>query len=150
MTTKATNQSTALRHAVLVDAAVSGTMGVLLSLGAGLLAHPLGLTVALLRWTGVILIPFAAHLLWVATRANASPDAVRAIIGVNVVWAVGTPLLLVSGWMKPTPLGELFVLLQAVVVAGFAYLEYRGLRREGASLQPVPNNARRYGEEHGR
>ena len=150
MTTAATNRPTALRRALLLDAAASGTMGVMLFLAAGLVAHPLGLPVGLLRWSGVILIPFAGLLVWVATRASASPDAVRTIIGANVLWAVGTVLLLTSGWVKPTLLGEFFVLLQAAVVAGFAYLEYRGLRRGRAWPQRVPNAAGRHGEEHGR
>src|SRR3712207_2216114 len=119
--TTAKNRAAVLRRALLLDATASGAMGVLLLVGAGFLAEPLGLPAGLLRWTGVVLVPFAAYLLWVAPRASSSPAVVRSIVLANVAWAVGTPLLLVSGWVRPTPLGELFVLLQAVVVAGFAY-----------------------------
>jgi hypothetical protein len=123
-----TNRSTALRRVLLLDAGTSGTMGLLLLLGAGLLAQPLGLPRDLLRWTGLILIPFAAALVRIATRPNASAEGVRAIIVLNVLWALGTPLLLVTNWASPTLLGELFVLVQAAAVAGFAYLEHRGSR----------------------
>jgi hypothetical protein len=52
-----------------------------------------------------------------------------------VLWVIGSVLLLASGWVSPTLLGELFVQLQAAAVAGFAYLEYRGLRRDGGRLR---------------
>jgi hypothetical protein len=122
------NRPSALRRVILLDAAASGTMGLLLLLGASVLAQPFGLPVQLLRWTGVILIPFAASLAWVATRASVPAEIVRAIVSVNVLWAVGTPPLVLTSWVNPTPLGELFVLAQAVVVAGFAYLEHRASR----------------------
>lgn len=123
-----TSRPTTLRRAILLDATASGVMGLLLLVGAGLLAEPLGLPAGLLRWAGVILVPFAAGLVWTASRSNISRESVRAIVALNVVWAVGTPLLLLTGWVSPTFLGELFVLVQAVAVAGFAYLEHRASR----------------------
>jgi hypothetical protein len=54
---------------------------------------------------------------------------VRFLLGLPV-----SLLLLASGWVKPTWLGELFVLLQAAAVGVFAYLEYGGLRRERARV----------------
>ena len=150
MTTAAMNNSAALRRTLLLDAATSGAMGVLLLVAGGLLAGPLGLPATLLRWTGVVLIPFGGYLAWIATRADISAEAVRAIVALNVVWAVGTPLLLVSGWVRPTILGELFVLIQAVVVAGFAYVEHRALHGSRAHARPAPSGAARHGEERGR
>jgi hypothetical protein len=129
MTTAAiTTASTAIRRALVLDAVASGTMGLLLLFGAGMLAETFGLPMELLRWTGVILVPFAANLVWIATRPSISPESVRAIVVVNVLWAIGTPLLLVTSWVQPTILGDLFVLVQAAVVAGFAYLEHRASR----------------------
>ena len=129
MTTAALmTRPTTLRRAILLDAAASGTMGLLLLLGAGLLEQPLGLQAGLLRWTGVVLVPFAAGLTWIATRARISREAVGTIVFINAAWAVGTPLLLVTEWVSPTLLGELFVLLQAAAVAAFAYLEHRASR----------------------
>ena len=126
MTTAAmTNRPSVLRRVLLVDAAASGSMGFLFLAGASLLAQPLGLPDALLRWTGLILIPFAASLVWVARHPSISREIVRTIVGLNVLWAVGTPLLLVTSWVRPTVLGELFVIVQAIAVAGFAYLEHR-------------------------
>jgi hypothetical protein len=122
------NHPTALRRVLLLDAAASGAMGLLLFVGASFLAQPLGLPADLLRWTGLILVPFAAGLVWVATRTSIAPEAVWTIIVLNVLWSVGTPLLLATSWVSPTLLGGVFVLLQAVAVAGFAYLERRASR----------------------
>lgn len=119
------NRSTTLRRVILLDAAASGAMGLLFLFGAGLIDQPLGLPEGLLRWTGLVLVPFAAGLAWIATRASIAPEAVRTVVMLNVAWAVATPLLLVTGWVSPTLLGELFVLLQAAAVAGLAYLEHR-------------------------
>jgi hypothetical protein len=122
------NRSTNLRRVILLDAAASGTMGLLFLVGAGLIDQPLGLPDGLLRWTGLVLVPFAAGLFWLATRPGVAPEAVRTVVALNVVWAVGTPLLLLTGWVSPTLLGQLFVLAQAAAVAGFAYLEHRASR----------------------
>jgi hypothetical protein len=129
MTREATNNQVSLRRVLLVDAGASGTMGIALLLAAGPAAHVLGLPVGLLRWVGVILVPFAAVLAWVATRARMPQHVVRTIVVANALWVLGSVLLLASGSVAPTRLGELFVLLQAVAVAGFAYLEYNGLGR---------------------
>jgi hypothetical protein len=45
------------------------------------------------------------------------------------LWALDSVLLLVSGWIEPTVLGEMFVLGQALIVAVLAELEFLGLRR---------------------
>jgi hypothetical protein len=123
-----TNRPTTLRRVLLLDAAASGAMGILLLVGASFLAQPLGLPAALLRWTGLILVPFAAGLIWTANHPNISRGSVRAIVILNVLWAIGTPLLLLTSWVSPTLVGELFVLVQAAAVAGFALLEHRASR----------------------
>lgn len=124
-----TIHSTALRRALLLDAAASGAMGAILLLAAGSLEPLLGLSAGLLRWAAAVLVPFTALLIWVAGRARAPRGIVRAIIGGNVLWTVGSVLLLASGRVTPTRLGVLFVLAQAAAVAAFAYLEYHGLHR---------------------
>ena len=134
MTSGTANRRGPLQRALVLDAIASGTMGILLLLTAGPLQHLLGLPVSLLRWTSVVLIPFAGLLVWVVTRDHAPREAVATIIGGNVLWVVASVLLLASGWVAPTWLGALFVLLQAAVVGVFAYLEYDGLRQERARV----------------
>jgi hypothetical protein len=50
----------------------------------------------------------------------------------NVIWVVASILVLVSGAIAPTALGIAFVIFQAIVVAGFADLQFTGLRRVSA------------------
>jgi hypothetical protein len=47
----------------------------------------------------------------------------------NALWAVDSILLLVTGWVTPTELGNTFVVAQALGVASFAVLEYFGFKR---------------------
>ena len=124
-----TAPSPLLRKALLADALLSGITGLALLLAAGPLATLEGLPVGLLRWSGFILIPFAAFVAWLGTRERVQRPLVFAVVACNALWALDSVLLLVTGWVEPTILGELFVLGQAAVVAVLAELEFIGLRR---------------------
>lgn len=118
-----------LSRVLLADAVVSGAVGVLLTAGAGVLDDPFGLPVALMRVSGMILLPYAA-LVWMLSRRTAPPRAaVWAVIACNVLWAVDSGLLLLVGPIAPTSLGIAFIVVQAAVVALFAELQYFGQRR---------------------
>jgi hypothetical protein len=117
-----------LRRALLLDAAISGATGALLALGAGFLDSLLGLPAILLREAGIVLLPFAAAVLWLATRASPPRGAVWAVVAINGAWAAASLLLLVSPWVAPTALGYAFVIAQALVVVGFGELQVIGLR----------------------
>ena len=116
-----------LRRALLADAGVSGATGLLMLLGADVLAGLLGLPTALLRTAGVALIPFVAFVAYVGTRDRLAPPAVWTVIACNALWAAGSLVLLT--WLAPTVLGYLFVVAQATAVAVFAELQFIGLRR---------------------
>jgi len=118
-----------LRQVLLADAATSGAIGLLMMLGAGLFEQLLGLPAELSRYAGISLLPFAAFLIYLAKRENLSPPAIWAVIILNVLWTADSILLLLSGWIEPTGLGNAFVLFQAFGVAMFAGLEYLGLRK---------------------
>lgn len=118
-----------LRGTMVADAVISGATGLLMAAGAGVLASLLGVPEALMRYAGLMLLPFAAIVLYLA-KAPAPPRAgVRTIIALNLAWAAASILALVSGAIEPTSLGMAFVIFQAVVVAGFADLQYVALRR---------------------
>lgn len=121
--------STPLGRILLVDSIASGAMGVLFLLDAAALESLLGLPASLLRGVGVLLIPFAGFLVWLAPRASALRVVVRSIVGANVLWVIASLLLLVSGRVNPTPVGTVFVVLQAAAVTVVAYLEYRAVGR---------------------
>ena len=119
-----------LRNVMLIDAAASGSTGLLLIAGTGLLDGLLGLPVALMREAGLILVPYVAFVAWVGTRETIARGAVWAIIVVNALWAIASVGLLVSGLVAPTVLGYVFVIAQAVVVALLGELQYAGLKRQ--------------------
>ncbi|MGL1423590.1 hypothetical protein ACSTJ1_00165, partial [Vibrio parahaemolyticus] len=74
------------------------------------------------------------RLLLVATRSQPPRLGVWAIIIVNAVWAIESVLLLFSGWVHPNALGQVFIVAQALMVAGFAELQFIGLRRTGPRI----------------
>lgn len=120
-----------LRRVLLADAVMSGAAGLLMVLGAGLLPELLDLPAALLRTAGVILLPYAAFVVYVANRSQR--PMVWAVILINALWTIDSVVLLLSGWIAPNALGYAFVLAQAVAVAVFAEFEYVGLRRSEAA-----------------
>ena len=124
--------SSFLRRVLLADALMSGAAGLLMLLGAGLLTQTLDLPATLLRTAGLILLPYAAFVVYVANRSQRV--LVWAVILINALWAIDSVVLLLSGWVAPNALGYAFVLVQAVAVAVFAELEYVGLRRSEAAL----------------
>lgn len=125
-------QNSFLRAALLGDAIASAATGLLCAAGAGLLAGPLGLPEVLLRGAGLVLLPYAAAVLWLGLRESAPRAAIVAVIAANVLWVLDSLLLLASGWVAPTGLGTAFVIVQALAVAGFAAAQSLALRGSGA------------------
>jgi hypothetical protein len=126
------SSSSFLRLVLIVDAVSSGAMGLLLALGAGLLEPLLGIPATLLDYAGLALVPFAALVAYVATRHDLPRPGVWAIIVCNAVWTIDSLLMLLSGFVSPTALGTAFVIVQALLVAVLAELEYVGLRKTTA------------------
>ena len=129
MTHSHTHTSTFLRRALTADAAVTGTTAILLTAAATPLEDLLGLPAALLRGAGSSLIPFTALLLYLLRRESLPRPAVWFVVAANALWAIDSIVLLFTGWVSPTTVGEMFVVFQAVVVAAFAEAQYVGLRR---------------------
>ena len=125
-----------LRFALLGDAAASGATGLLLAAGAGFLASLLGLPEGLLRVAGLVLLPYAAFVAWLGTRSAGAPrNAVRAVVAINLLWALDSVLLLGFGPVAPNGLGVAFVLAQALVVLGFAAMQWTTLRGAAAPAE---------------
>jgi len=118
-----------LRWVLLTDAAVSGASGLLMTFIAGPLASLLNVPEALLFYAGLVLFPYAAFVAYLAHREVVLRSAVWAAIVLNVLWAADCMLLAFGGWLEPSTLGYAFILMQAIVVAVFAELQYAGLRR---------------------
>ena len=127
------NGARGLRGVLVADAVISGSTGVLLLTGAGVVGPLLGIPEPLLRYAGIVLVPFAAYVYRLSTRP-VSRGAVLAVIAMNGLWVTASFALLAAGGIAPTALGTAFVVGQALVVAIFAELQYAGLRRVVAGV----------------
>ncbi|MGX5736271.1 hypothetical protein [Bosea thiooxidans] len=126
-----------LRKALALDAAACAGVGLLLAMAAGPLSAPLGLPESFLRGAGIILLPCAVLLGFLASRRVLPRFAIYAVIGINLVWIVDSIAILLMGWFAPTGLGIAFVLAQAVAVAVVTELEVIGFRRSSAQPEAV-------------
>jgi hypothetical protein len=132
----------ALRLALQGDAGASLGMGLLLAAAAAPLSGLLSLPEPLLRVAGLMLLPYAAFVAWVGSRAHPARNAVRAIVALNAVWVADSLALLAAGPaladLAPSALGLTFVLAQAAVVSGFACAQWATLRSaEQAQTHPA-------------
>jgi hypothetical protein len=130
MTTNTLAAPSLLRFALRSDAVVSGLNGAAYLLLAGPLADLLGFPDAALRAVGVFLLVFAAAVWLVGERPV--PSAVRAVVAANALWSVGSIVVVIADLATPTTIGAVWLVLQALVVAGFAILQLAGLRRRAA------------------
>jgi hypothetical protein len=122
-----------LRRVWWADAAVSAVVGAAMALAAAPLGEGIGIAPRLLAVAGVSLLPYAAFLGWLATRAAVPRTAAWAPVLLNVVWAVDCVALA----MLQADAGRLlvgFVAVQVVTVLTFAELEVGGLRRSPAAV----------------
>jgi hypothetical protein len=107
-------------------------MGGALVVAARAIAGLTALPEALLLLVGLSLLPIAAFMALVATRARPPAALVRPVIAGNALWVAGSVLLLLAPWIAPNALGVGFVLAQALAVAALAVLER-------AALHAVPD-----------
>jgi hypothetical protein len=127
--TKFTTPSSLLRNALLADALLSGATAMLLVAAAGPLSGLLGLSVGLLRGSGLFIVPFVALAASIRLRTRISRTPIFVLVVCNALWAVDSVLVLLLGWIEPTVPGEVFVVGQAVIVGVLAELQFIGLRR---------------------
>jgi hypothetical protein len=117
-----------LRLALKADAIVTGANGAAYLAVAGPLGDLLGLPEALLRGIGALLLAYAA-LVWLAgSRRTISRRAAGAVIAANAAWVIASGLAALLAWGSPSTAGTVWIVLQAVAVAGFAELQLAGLR----------------------
>jgi|HigsolmetaAR202D_1030399.scaffolds.fasta_scaffold00074_40 hypothetical protein len=124
-----------LRRVLLADAVSAGAMGLALLAFAPQLAAVLELPPALLRESGMILVPFAAFVGYLASREHPSRAGVWTVIVINAVWTIDSIALLLTDWVAPNALGKAFVVAQALFVGVLAELQYIGLRKASVSPQ---------------
>lgn len=123
--------SVLLQRALAADAIVSAATAALMIAGGERLAEFLSLPASLLRFAGLLLLPYIAFVAYALKRSSRA--SVFVIIGANVAWAAACALLLASGSVAPNAFGVAFVIVQAVAVLLFAELQYVGLKRPVAT-----------------
>ncbi|HLL65482.1 MAG TPA: hypothetical protein VK453_06990 [Micromonosporaceae bacterium] len=121
-----------LRVVLKLDAVVTAANGLMYLALAGPLHDALGVPTAVLYPVGIFLLLYGGAVWAVATRRAISRLAVWAIIAVNVTWALASADVVITDAMSATALGQVWLVLQALTVAGFAALQYVGLKRSAA------------------
>jgi len=86
-----------LRMVLLLDAAASGVMALLLIAGATLLAPLLALPQALLVWAGVLLVPWTIMLVILSRKEALSRLVLYDVVAVNALWVAASLGILVAG-----------------------------------------------------
>ncbi len=127
------NSPAFLRRVLAFDSATCLATGLLLAMGAGPLSAIFGLGERLLFGAGLLLLPLAAFIAWLASRPAPPTGLVWLVIVGNLAWTAESFLLISTQAGKITALGTAFVAAQAVAVLGVTLLEYVGVRRMRAT-----------------
>ncbi|HEX8625003.1 MAG TPA: hypothetical protein VF782_07970 [Allosphingosinicella sp.] len=125
--------STFLRRALTVDAAACAALGLLLSLDSAPLSGLFGLGERLLLGAGLLLLPLAAFIGWLASRPAPPGLLVWLVIVGNLAWTAESFLLISMEAARITALGTAFVAGQAIAWLAITGAEYAGLRRMRAA-----------------
>lgn len=122
-----------LRRFLALDAVVTTGNGLAYAAASGPLGRFLGVDAGLLLGLGVFLALYGAGVGHLASRKSPPTLLVRGVIEANAVWAVLSVIALVA-WLSPSTAGAVWIALQAVIVGGFAAVQYAALRmlRAGA------------------
>lgn len=116
--------SSLLRTVLRLDALITGVNGLAYLLLPSLLSGLFGLPLGVQSEAGLFLTVYAGLVFWCSLPDKLSRPAVWACIIMNLAWSLGSVLLLLAGDLPLTSLGSLWVLLQALVVLGFATAQW--------------------------
>ncbi|HEX8705418.1 MAG TPA: hypothetical protein VF815_41680 [Myxococcaceae bacterium] len=119
-----------LRLVLKLDAAVTGANALAYLALAPLLSELLGIPKEVQLPAGVFLLAYALAVLVTALRPAINRMAVSVFIAGNALWSIASLAVVFAGALPATTLGSVWIVLQAVVVAGFAVLQSIGLRRQ--------------------
>ncbi|MFD9905583.1 hypothetical protein [Streptomyces sp. NPDC059063] len=128
-TTPSATPDTLARLALKLDAAVTGLNGLAYLALAQVLDSFFGIEAAVQYPVGAFLLLYATAVLVIATREHISRPALSAVITANLLWTVLSVISVATDTFSPTGTGMAWALLQALVVAGFAAVQYVALGR---------------------
>ncbi|MEV7726098.1 hypothetical protein AB0P15_15305 [Streptomyces sp. NPDC087917] len=125
---------TALRRFLALDAVVTTSNGLAYAALPGPLGRFLGIGDGLLLGLGVLLVVYGTAVGLLASRSRPRALPVRLVVAVNAGWtALG--LISLPLWLSPTAAALVWIPLQALVVGGFALLQWLSLRAAGSGAQ---------------
>jgi hypothetical protein len=117
------------RLVLKLDGAVTGLNGLAYLALATVLESFFGIETSVQYPIGAFLLVYAIGVLVVGTRESITRNALCVVLVANLLWAVMSIVTLFSGVLSPTGAGEVWIVLQALVVGLFAALQYAGLKR---------------------
>ncbi len=118
-----TIESRLLRNAFRINAVFSGLSGLVALFGAGFLVSLTGIELPwLFRGLGIMLLGFAANLLWYASRPTKVWEAWSIVVS-DIAWVLGSAVILFSDWVPLTTEGWWLVAVIADIVAVFAAIQ---------------------------
>ena len=120
-----------LKDGLMINAIMTGATGLGLALFAELSAYFLipGAPAWLIMAFGIALLLFAVDVGLIAQWKNASVSLVGFVFAADLLWVVAVPVILVLFPSAFTTLGIIASLAVTVVVAGFAAIEWKGLKQ---------------------
>ncbi|GAA3377695.1 hypothetical protein GCM10020367_54370 [Streptomyces sannanensis] len=118
---------TMLRRFLALDAIVTGANGLVYLIDSKPVGNLLGIGSGVLFELGIVLMVYGAGVGYLATRKQPPALAVKAVIDINVLWAVLSIVAMVA-WFSPTTAGAVWIPMQAMTVGGFAVLQFLSLR----------------------
>ncbi|MFD5649091.1 hypothetical protein [Streptomyces sp. NPDC127039] len=121
-----------LRRFLALDAAVTGANALAYLALSGPLGRYLGAGSGLLLALGALLAVYAGCVGLLAARPRPRALGVRAVVEANLAWAA-VSFVALALWLTPTTPGAVWTVLQALVVAAFALLQYGALRQDQGS-----------------
>ena len=123
-----------LKNVLLINALSSGATGLLLLAAPDALSQLFDVSGHAPFWvTGLFLVVFAALVYYASSRKTLGRSLVKVIIYLDLLWVLGSVLLV---WLQGTTIswwGNGLILGVALWVAAMAYLQQAGLRRFSAS-----------------
>ena len=117
-----------LRRVLWADAAAGAASSLLHLLAGGALGSLLGLPYAVFAMSGIGLLVFVAIATYLAVCDPSPRGLVSMLIAGNWAWVGGCVVIFLMYANAATPLGQVYILVQAAAVAALAELEWFGLR----------------------
>ncbi|MEE4010796.1 hypothetical protein V1T76_01975 [Roseibium sp. FZY0029] len=131
------NTPVSLKMVLRLDALTCAVTGCLLVGASGWIAGLTALPAGLLFWAGLALFPVAVFMAIFAYADQVPGWASGLIVTGNLLWAVASLLLPITGLVSPNSLGWAFLLVQAVAVLCFTWLEWKAARLQPVVAQPL-------------